>query len=101
MYLLDIHTVLQSHIHTVITIKSFSSFLLLAGVVLYGNKSYSYSIVIQEPRLIASSNLTCSYYSTITDLFFQLAKITIVIFSREQSAERKGFGLFQINGYEV
>lgn len=27
-------------------------------------------IVIQEPPLIASSNLTRSYYSAITDLFF-------------------------------
>lgn len=58
-------------------------------------------IVIQEPPLTASSNLTCSYYSAITDLFFQLAKISIVIFSLEQSAERKGFELFQINGYKV
>lgn len=58
-------------------------------------------IVIQEPPLTESSNLSCSYYSAIPDLFFQLAKISIVIFSLEQSAERKGFELFQINGYKV
>lgn len=59
------------------------------------------AIVIQSPPLTVSPNLSCSNYLAVTDFFFQLAKIPIVILSCERSAEMKGFELFQINGYKV
>lgn len=72
IYLLDKHTTLKSHLHTVITIKTFSIFHLQRWFCTEMELMQNKAIVIQNLPLTISPNLSCSNYLSVTDFFFPI-----------------------------